>query len=75
MEPGSKFQFTRRMSQLLPYLFGMINQMKMEKRWNGDDVVDLGMGNPVDLTPQLVIDKLVEVANDPLHGNPRFCLC
>ena len=58
-------QFARRMSQLPPYLFGMINQMKMEKRWNGDDVIDLGMGNPVDPAPQLVIDKLIEVANDP----------
>jgi alanine-synthesizing transaminase len=58
-------QFARRMSQLPPYLFGMINQIKMEKRWNGDDVIDLGMGNPVDPAPQLVIDKLVEVANDP----------
>jgi alanine-synthesizing transaminase len=53
------------MSQLPPYLFGMINRIKMEKRWNGDDVIDLGMGNPVDPAPQLVIDKLVEVANDP----------
>ncbi|MGD9369189.1 MAG: aminotransferase class I/II-fold pyridoxal phosphate-dependent enzyme [Desulfobacteraceae bacterium] len=65
MEQESTFQFARRMSQLPPYLFGMINQMKMEKRWNGDDVIDLGMGNPVDPAPQLVIDKLIEVANDP----------
>lgn len=53
------------MSQLPPYLFGMINAMKMEKRWNGDDVIDLGMGNPVDPAPGPVIEKLVEVANDP----------
>ncbi len=53
------------MHQLPPYLFGMINQMKMEKRWNGDDVIDLGMGNPVDPAPQPVISKLVEVASDP----------
>ena len=65
MEQESKFQFARRMSQLPPYLFGMINKIKMEKRWNGDDVIDLGMGNPADPAPQLVIDKLVEVANDP----------
>jgi len=58
-------QFARRMSQLPPYLFGMINQMKMEKRWQGDDVIDLGMGNPVDPAPEPVISKLVEVANDP----------
>jgi alanine-synthesizing transaminase len=66
MEPQPpKIQFARRMSQLPPYLFGMINQMKMEKRWQGDDVIDLGMGNPVDPAPKLVIDKLVEAANDP----------
>ncbi len=65
MDSESRFQFARRMSQLPPYLFGMINQMKMEKRWKGDDVIDLGMGNPVDPAPQLVIDKLIEVANDP----------
>ena len=65
MEEKTDIEFARRMSQLPPYLFGMINKMKMEKRWNGHDVIDLGMGNPVDAAPQLVIDKLVEVANDP----------
>jgi alanine-synthesizing transaminase len=65
MEKKMSIEFARRMSQLPPYLFGMINKMKMEKRWNGDDVIDLGMGNPVDPAPQPVIDKLVEVANDP----------
>ncbi len=43
----------------------MINSMKMEKRRKGDDVIDLGMGNPVDPTPETVIDKLIEVAKDP----------
>jgi alanine-synthesizing transaminase len=65
MEEKTDIEFARRMSQLPPYLFGMINKMKMEKRWNGHDVIDLGMGNPVDAAPQPVIDKLVEVANDP----------
>jgi alanine-synthesizing transaminase len=65
MEEKTDIEFARRMSQLPPYLFGMINKMKMEKRWNGLDVIDLGMGNPVDPAPQPVIDKLVEVANDP----------
>ena len=65
MEEKNDIEFARRMSQLPPYLFGMINKMKMEKRWNGHDVIDLGMGNPVDAAPQPVIDKLVEVANDP----------
>jgi len=53
------------MDQLPPYLFGMINKMKMDKRRKGDDVIDLGMGNPMDSTPSAVIEKLVEVAKDP----------
>jgi alanine-synthesizing transaminase len=65
METTPRVQLAQRMSQLPPYLFGMINKMKMEKRWRGDDVIDLGMGNPVDPTPHQVIEKLVEVANDP----------
>jgi alanine-synthesizing transaminase len=49
----------------------MINSMKMEKRRRGDDVIDLGMGNPVDPTPETVIDKLIEVAKDPkIHRYP-----
>lgn len=58
-------KFAERMQQLPPYLFGMINKMKMEKRWNGDDVIDLGMGNPIDPAPGPVTEKLIEVANDP----------
>ena len=53
------------MDQLPPYLFGMINSMKMEKRRKGHDVIDLGMGNPVDPTPETVIAKLIEAAKDP----------
>jgi alanine-synthesizing transaminase len=64
-ETQSTIHYASRMAQLPPYLFGMINQMKMEKRWKGDDVIDLGMGNPVDPAPGPVIEKLVEVANDP----------
>jgi len=58
-------RFASRMDQLPPYLFGMINSMKMEKRRRGYDVIDLGMGNPMDATPCAVIDKLIEVAKDP----------
>ena len=71
MDEQFKIQFADRMNQLPPYLFGMINKMKMEKRWNGDDVIDLGMGNPIDPTPGPVTDKLCEVAVDPkIHRYP-----
>lgn len=72
MEDSQIIRFASRMEQLPPYLFGMINKMKMEKRRNGDDVIDLGMGNPMDPTPSAVIDKLVEVAKDPkTHRYPE----
>lgn len=65
VDSGNVLHFASRMSQLPPYLFGMINKMKMEKRWQGDDVIDLGMGNPIDPTPDLVTEKLCEVVQDP----------
>lgn len=65
MQPTTNIRFSERMSQLPPYLFGMINRMKMERRWNGEDVIDLGMGNPLDPAPDAVISKLCEVAQDP----------
>ena len=65
MTKQHNIQFAQRMEQLPPYLFGMINKMKTEKRLNGDDVIDLGMGNPVDPTPAPIVQKLCEVAQDP----------
>jgi len=71
MEEQFKVRYADRMNQLPPYLFGMINKMKMEKRWKGDDVIDLGMGNPMDPTPGPVTEKLCEVAADPkIHRYP-----
>ncbi len=68
-----KVRFADRMNQLPPYLFGMINKMKMEKRWQGDDVIDLGMGNPIDPAPGTVTEKLCEVAADPkIHRYPAI---
>jgi alanine-synthesizing transaminase len=65
MDNTFEVRCAERMNQLPPYLFGMINKMKMEKRWAGDDVIDLGMGNPMDPTPPMVTEKLIEVASDP----------
>jgi aspartate/methionine/tyrosine aminotransferase len=60
MKNDDTIQFSQRMEQLPPYLFGMINRMKMEKRRKGDDVIDLGMGNPIDPAPEAVTQKLCE---------------
>ncbi len=53
------------MNLLPPYLFGAINKLRMEKRWQGADVIDLGMGNPTDPVPAEVIEKVCEVVRDP----------
>ena len=73
MSKEFQVRFADRMNQLPPYLFGMINKMKMEKRWQGDDVIDLGMGNPIDPAPGSVTEKLCEVAADPkIHRYPAI---
>jgi alanine-synthesizing transaminase len=58
-----------RVRRLPPYLFARINKLMYGKRRAGDDVIDLGMGNPSDAPEPMVIDKLVEAAQDPKnHG-------
>ncbi len=54
-----------RVKKLPPYLFSKLNQIKYEKRTQGIDVIDLGMGNPTDPTPPPIIDKLCEAVHDP----------
>ncbi|MCE5244509.1 MAG: aminotransferase class I/II-fold pyridoxal phosphate-dependent enzyme [Syntrophobacteraceae bacterium] len=65
MPENSIIRFAQRMDHLPPYLFGMINKMRMDKRSRGDDVIDLGMGNPTDPAPEVVTRKLCEVVQDP----------
>lgn len=54
-----------RMKRLPPYLFGKINKLKYEKRVNGVDVIDLGMGNPTDPPDPLIQEKLSDALADP----------
>jgi alanine-synthesizing transaminase len=64
-----KVELAARMSRLPPYLFGRINALLYQKRRAGEDVIDLGMGNPSEPPQDLVIEKLVEAARDPRnHG-------
>src|SRR5437667_10770876 len=60
-----KIDVSSRITRLPPYLFGRINKMKYEKRVAGVDIIDLGMGNPTDPTPECVVSKLSEAALDP----------
>lgn len=54
-----------RLNRLPKYVFAAVNQIKMDARHAGEDIVDLGMGNPDLGTPQHIVDKLTEAAQKP----------
>ncbi len=53
----------RRMNRLPPYVFRVVDELKMNLRRQGEDVIDLGMGNPDIPTPKHIVDKLTEAAS------------
>ncbi|MBI4684061.1 MAG: aminotransferase class I/II-fold pyridoxal phosphate-dependent enzyme [Nitrospirae bacterium] len=58
------FEFNR-IKRLPPYVFAIVNTLKTEARQKGEDIIDLGMGNPDMSAPKHVIDKLCEAAKNP----------
>ena len=54
-----------RISRLPPYVLGIIRDLTMEARRRGEDIIDLGMGNPDLATPKHIVSKLVEAARNP----------
>src|SRR5271166_6399966 len=54
-----------RIRRLPPYVFAEVNQAKARARAEGDDIIDLGMGNPDSPTPPHIVAKLVETVADP----------
>lgn len=64
-----KIEVADRVKRLPPYLFAKINALKYQKRRQGIDVIDLGMGNPSDIPDPQVIEKMVEAVRDERnHG-------
>jgi alanine-synthesizing transaminase len=58
-----------RIKRLPPYIIAEVNDMRAAARASGEDIIDLGMGNPDLPPPQHVIEKLIEVARNPdAHG-------
>jgi len=49
-----------RIKRLPPYVFNIVNELKAEARARGEDIIDFGMGNPDQPTPQHIVDKMVE---------------
>lgn len=54
-----------RIKRLPPYVFNIINELKMRARAQGEDIVDFGMGNPDQPTPEHIVDKLCEAVRNP----------
>ena len=68
-----------KINRLPPYIFNIVNELKILARKNGDDIIDFGMGNPDQKTPDHIINKMQECANkDNVHrystskGIPRL---
>jgi len=55
----------RRIDRFPPYVFSIVNELKIKARRAGHDVIDLGMGNPDIPTPEAVVEKLKEAADNP----------
>ena len=54
-----------RISRLPPYTFAIVRDLLIEARKRGEDIIDLGMGNPDLATPKRIVSKLVEAARNP----------
>jgi alanine-synthesizing transaminase len=62
----------RRITNLPPYVFTIINNLKVEARRAGVDVIDLGFGNPDIPSPELAVEKLAEAAR--IGRNHRYSM-
>src|SRR5712692_5498704 len=54
-----------RTGRLPPYVIAVAKDLKAAARREGEDVIDLGMGNPGLPTPDPIVEKLVEAARNP----------
>lgn len=65
----SKFH---RIQRLPPYVFKEVDEIKMSARRRGEDIIDLGMGNPDQPTPRFIVDKLQDAVDK--QKNHRYSI-
>ena len=53
MNPPRMTQEFHRIRRMPPYVFAEVNQAKAQARTRGEDIIDLGMGNPDTATPPI----------------------
>ena len=58
----------QRIERLPPYVFNIIGELKQAARARGEDIIDFGMGNPDQPTPQHIVDKLRDMG----RGDPSL---
>src|SRR5258708_1051003 len=68
----AEFEPFYRIAKLPPYVFAVINEMRDRAYAAGEDVIDFGMGNPDGATPKVVVDTLIEAAQQP--RNHRYSM-
>lgn len=71
MEEKHDYEF-RRVGRFPPYVFAQVNALLAQARRAGEDVIDLGMGNPDIATPEPIVEKLIEAARNP--RNHRYSM-
>jgi len=59
-----------RIKRLPPYVFNVVGDLKVAARARGEDIIDLGMGNPDHPTPPHIVAKLIEAVQKP--ANHRY---
>lgn len=71
MDQKHEYEF-RRVGRFPPYVFAQVNALLAKARRAGEDVIDLGMGNPDIPTPEPIVEKLIEAARNP--RNHRYSM-
>jgi alanine-synthesizing transaminase len=51
-----------RIKRLPPYVFAQVQSLKLEARQQGEDIIDFGMGNPDQPTPNHIVDKMIDAS-------------
>ncbi len=55
----------KRIKRLPPYVFAIVNELKVKARAGGEDIIDFGMGNPDLPTPPHLVEKMCEAVRNP----------
>ncbi|MBU0503948.1 MAG: LL-diaminopimelate aminotransferase [Candidatus Omnitrophota bacterium] len=66
------FVLSKRLQALPPYLFLELDKAKRKARSEGRDIIDLGIGDPDEPTPDYIIRALYKAALEPV--NHRYAL-